>query len=111
MEITRIDDARQYEAPGHFNMVARRLQGMDASGAESCSVAFSTFAPGGGAENSATPFEKLYVVLSGEITVNVADGSYTLRRHDSCRIEPNEERTMLNESNEPAEVLVIIPTT
>ena len=110
MEITRIDDAREYEAPGHFNMSARRLQGLEASGAESCSVGFSIFEPGGGADSSSTPFEKIYVVLSGEIVVNVDAGSFTLKKHDSCRIEPNEARTMLNESDAPAEVLVIIPS-
>lgn len=110
MEITRIKDAGTYEAPKHFKMTARRLQGLEASGAESCSVAFSTFEPGGGAESSSTPFEKIYVVLSGEITVTVEDGKHTLKQYDSCRIEPDEDRTMLNESSTPAEILVIIPT-
>lgn len=110
MEITRIKDARSYDAPKHFKMATRRLQGLDASGAESFSVAFSIFEPGGGAESSATPFEKIYVVLSGEIVVTVKSGSYTLKQHDSCRIEPDEDRTMLNESDAPAEVLIIIPT-
>lgn len=110
MEITRIGDAKPYEAPKHFNMIARRLQGLDASGAEHCSVAFSTFEPGGGADAGATPFEKIYVVLSGEIVVTVETGSFTLGKYDSCRIEPDENRTMLNESDEAAEVLVIVPT-
>jgi len=110
MEITRIKDADPYHAPKHFKMVARRLQGLDASGAESCSVGFSTFEPGGGAESSATPFEKIYVVLSGEITVTVAAGTFTLGQYDSCRIEPDEDREMLNTSDAPAEVLVIIPS-
>lgn len=110
MEVTYIDDASTYDARKHFNMSARRLQGADASGAETCTVALSVFEPGGGAESSATPTEKIYVVLSGEITVSVADASHLLRKHDSCRIEPNEERTMLNESSAPAEVLVIVPT-
>lgn len=111
MEITRFDDARAYDAPGHFKMTAQRLQGADATGAESCSVGFSTFEPGGGCDNSATPFEKIYVVLSGEMSVTVAAGSFKLGKFDSCRIEPGEERSMLNESDAPAEVLVIVPTT
>ena len=109
METVRFEGAPIYEAPKHFNMTARRLQGLEASGAETCSVAFSTFAPGGGAEASSTPFEKIYVVLSGEIAITVPEGRFTLRQYDSCRIEPNEERTILNESSALAEVLVIIP--
>ncbi len=110
MEITRIKDAHEYDAPKHFKMKARRLQGGDASNAEHVSVAYSTFMPGGGAESSATPFEKIYVVMQGEITVTVSAGKFTLKQYDSCRIEPDEFRTMLNESDAPAEVLVIIPT-
>lgn len=110
MEITRIDDAVTYEAPKHFKMIARRLQGGDATNAEHVSVAYSTFMPGGGAESGATPFEKVYVVMEGEISVTVDAGTFLLKKYDSCRIEPDESRTMLNESDAPAEVLVIIPT-
>lgn len=109
MEITRFNEANPYSAPGHFNMSAVRLQGHEASGANSCWVGFSTFQPGGGAEKGATPFEKIYVVIEGELTVTIDSGKYTLGQHDSCRIEPNEERSILNETDSPVKVLVVIP--
>jgi hypothetical protein len=31
MEITRLNDARRYDAPKHFDMRSLRLQGFDAS--------------------------------------------------------------------------------
>jgi quercetin dioxygenase-like cupin family protein len=110
MEITRFDQTSTYEAPKHFGMTARRLQGLDVTAAENFSVGLSTFEPAGGCESGSTPFEKIYVVLEGEISVAVAAGSFRLGKYDSCRIEPNESRTMLNESDAPAQVLVIIPT-
>lgn len=110
MEITRFDQAKTYDAPMHFGMTGRRLQGLDATAAENFWVGFSTFEPEGGAENSSTPFEKIYVVLEGEVVVTVNEGSFTLKKYDSCRIEPNETRSMVNASDISAEVLVIIPT-
>ena len=69
MHVTRFDDAKPYDARGHFNMVGLRLQGFDASPAENFWVGLSHFLPGGGAESSATPIEKVYVVVSGEVTI------------------------------------------
>ena len=109
MEITRFNEANPYSAPDHFNMTALRLQGHEASGASSCWVGLSTFRPGGGAEKGATPFEKIYVVVEGEVIVTIDSGKYTLGPYDSCRIEPNEERSILNESDSQAKVLIVIP--
>ncbi len=45
-----------------------------------------------GAGPDATPVEKVYVVLGGEMTV-IVDGKETvLRRFDSCTIPPGEVR-------------------
>lgn len=111
MKVRRIEDAVPYDAPGHFRMQARRLQGGQASPATSCSVALSVFEIGGGAEQSATAFEKIYVVLSGEITVTTETDEVTLKKYDSCLIEPGETRAISNHGQEPAELLVITPAT
>jgi len=109
MEITRIGDARPYEAPKHFDMVGLRLHGWDASGAESFWVGLSHFLPGGGAEMDATPLEKIYVVLDGEVTVTTEAGETTLGPYDSCRLAPGEARAILNKKNRPASMLVAMP--
>ena len=109
MEITRFEDAEAYDAPNHHGMIARRLQGLDVSSVENVSVGFSTFQPGGGAERGSSPTEKVYVVVEGEIQVTNGEGTCTLNRYDSCRLAPNEERTIINATERETKMLVISP--
>jgi quercetin dioxygenase-like cupin family protein len=109
MEITRIDDAQPYEAPGHFDMRGLRLQGFDASPVQSFWVGLSNFLPGGGAEMEATPLEKVYVVIEGKVTVTTADGEAELGRFDSCHLAAGEARSIENKTNLPALMLVAMP--
>ena len=109
MEVMRLGDARPYEAPKHFDMRGLRLQGFDATGAENFWVGLSHFLPGGGAEMDATPLEKVYVVVDGEVTVITDGGETTLRRLDSCRLAPGEARSIENRTNSPASMLVVMP--
>lgn len=109
MEVVRLADARPYEAPKHYDVRSLRLQGFDASGAEGFWVGLSHYLPGGGAEHDATPIEKVYVVLEGEVTVITDDGETTLGPLDSCRLAPNEARAVENRSNRPASMLVVMP--
>lgn len=109
MKIVRIGDAEPYVAPKHFDMRSLRLQGFDASDAKNFWVGLSHFLPGGGAEMDATPLEKVYVVLSGEVTVITDSGAQTLKPLDSCHLAPNEARAVENRSNVPASMIVIMP--
>lgn len=109
MEVTRIADAPPYEAPGHFDMRGLRLQGWDVSPSESFWVGLSNFLPGGGAAMEATPLEKVYVVIEGEVTVTTDDGSTTLARFDSCHLGAAEARAIENRTNLPALMLVAMP--
>jgi quercetin dioxygenase-like cupin family protein len=109
MEVTRLKDARPYEAPKHFDMRGLRLQGFEASSAESFWVGLSNFLPGGGAEMDSTPLEKVYVVISGEVTISTEEGETTLGPLDSCRLAPGEARAIVNRTNLPALMLVAMP--
>lgn len=110
MHLTRFRDARPYVAPGHFDMRSLRLQGFDVSASKFAWLGLSHFLPGGGAEMDASPLEKLYVVLSGEITIELGDGSkHVLRELDSCYIPGNEKRAVRNEGNSVATMLVAMP--
>lgn len=109
MEVIRLGDAQPYEAPKHFDMRGLRLQGFDASGAENFWVGLSHFLPGGGAEMDATPLEKVYVVVDGEVTVTTKEGDITLGPLDSCHLLPGEARSILNRTNRPASMLVVMP--
>ena len=99
---------KPYEAPGHFKMVALRLSGKEETGAEKFWVGMSHFLPGGGAEFGATPAEKYYLVLDGEITVKTKKEEITLGPWDSVYLAPNEGREIINKTNHPASMLVVI---
>jgi quercetin dioxygenase-like cupin family protein len=109
MLVKRFADAQKYEAPNHRGVVGLRLQGFEEGGPKNQWVAYSQFLPGGGAGPDSTPFEKVYVVLEGEMTV-IVDGKETvLRAMDSCTIAPNEVREIINRCNHTSKMLVVIP--
>lgn len=111
MDITRFSEAKGYQAPLHFGCHSLRLQGLEASSTDFAWVGMSHFLPGGGCEMSATPAAKIYLVTEGEITVTLGDGTrHTLATGDSCHIPANEERAVLNETNAPASMIVVMPT-
>jgi quercetin dioxygenase-like cupin family protein len=110
MQITRFAEARRYDAPKHFDMRSLRLQGFDVSASKFAWVGLSHFLPQGGAQMDAGPLEKIYVVMSGEITIELADGgTHVLRALDSCHIPGGEARAIRNDGNEVATMLVVMP--
>lgn len=109
MHLKRFSDAQPYEAPNHFGVVGLRLQGFEPGGPTNQWVGLSQFLPGGGAGPDATPFEKVYVVLDGEMTVITGDTETVLGKYDSCTIPPGEVRRIENRSNHACTMLVVIP--
>ena len=109
MQVTRLQDAQTYEAPKHVDVRTLRLQGFEASDSTGFWVGITHFLPGGGAEMDATPLEKVYIVISGEVTVTTQDGDTTLTTLDSCWLAPGEARSVENRTNAPASMLVVMP--
>lgn len=108
MKKVEFKDVKQYQALKHFNMSAFRLQGKEETGAEKFWMGLSHFLPGGGAEYDASPTEKVYFVLEGEVTVKNDTETVILKAWDSLHIGPNEGREIINASNMPASMLVVI---
>jgi quercetin dioxygenase-like cupin family protein len=109
MLVKRFADATPYEAPNHRGVVGLRLQGFEDGGPTNQWVGFSQFLPGGGAGPDSTPFEKVYVVIEGELTVIIAGRETVLHAMDSCTIAPGEVREIVNRSNHVCKILVVIP--
>jgi mannose-6-phosphate isomerase-like protein (cupin superfamily) len=109
MLVKRFQDAKAYEAPNHRGVVGLRLQGFEEGGPRNQWVGCSQFLPGGGAGPDSTPFEKVYVVLEGELTVIVDGKEVVLRAMDSCTIAPGEVREIINRTNHVCKTLVVIP--
>lgn len=106
-----MEELTTYNAPGHHGMTAMRIHGKEETGAEKFWVGLSTFLPGGGAEwaYDDNPLEKVYYVLEGEMTVtDKAGNKYVIHKDESISFPPNEGRGLVNESNMPARMLVVI---
>lgn len=109
MLIKRFEDAQTYEAPNHWGVTGLRLQGFEEGGPTNQWVGLSQFLPGGGAGPDATPFEKVYVVLEGEMTIEWDGQAEVLRAMDSCTVPPGQVRRIENRSNHVCKMLVVIP--
>ena len=109
MHLKRFNAAQPYVATNHFDCPALRLQGFEQGGPTNQWIGFSQFLPGGGAGPDATPFEKVYVLLEGEMTVIVDDQETVLGKYDSCTIPAGEVRKIENRSNDTCKMLVVIP--
>ena len=109
MLVKSFSDAKPYDAPNHRGVVGLRLQGFEPDGPKNQWVGLSHYLPGGGAGPDSTPFEKVYVVLGGELTVIAGGREAVLHRYDSCTIPAGEIREIVNRSTHVATLLVVIP--
>ena len=108
MDVKRFSEAKTYEASNHRDFTGLRLFGAEAGGPNGLIVGISHFLPGGGAGPDASPPEKIYYVLSGELTV-IAGGKETVAKAgDSVYIGPNESREIINRSNEVCTIAVAV---
>lgn len=109
MKKIEFKNVKPYQAPKHFACSTLRLHGKEESDCKKFWSGLTHFLPGGGAEPDASPVEKMYIVLEGEVTItNAAKERFVLRKWDSIHIGANEQREILNETNYPASMLVVI---
>jgi len=104
----KLSEAKEYVAPNHRACSTLRLFGAEAGGSKGLIVGVSHFLPGGGAGPDASPPEKVYYVLAGELTVIVNGKETVLRKNDSCYIGPNENREIVNRGNEVCTIVVAV---
>jgi quercetin dioxygenase-like cupin family protein len=106
--VRKLSEAKPYAAPNHRDYKSLRLFGAEMGGSQRLIFGVSHFLPGGGAGPDASPPEKIYYVLAGELTV-IVDGKETvLKKDDCCFIAPNEKREIINRSNEVCTIAVAV---
>jgi glyoxylate utilization-related uncharacterized protein len=108
MKKVELKDVKPYDPPNHFKMTALKLHGKEETGAQRFWMGLSHFLPQGGAEYDEAPVEKIYFVLEGEITVKTKDEEIVLGPWDSIYIGSKEGREIINNTNKPASMLVVI---
>jgi quercetin dioxygenase-like cupin family protein len=108
MIVKKLSEAKEYVAPNHRACTTLRLFGAEAGGSKNLIAGISHFLPGGGAGPDASPPEKVYFVLDGELTVIVGGKETVVKRGDSCYIGPNESREIINRSNQVCTIFVAV---
>jgi mannose-6-phosphate isomerase-like protein (cupin superfamily) len=104
----KLSEAKEYVAPNHRACSTLRLFGAEAGGSKDLIAGVSHFLPGGGAGPDASPPEKVYYVLAGELTVIVNGKETLLKKNDSCYIGPNESREIVNRGNDVCTIFVAV---
>lgn len=112
MKKVSINEGIAYEAKGHFDMRAIKLQSKPLTGCDHLSLGISEFLPGGGTEYLEPPVELIYFMLEGELTIYDKDKQElcTIKKDDSLHFAKGEGRIVLNNTNYPASMLVIACT-
>ena len=110
MKQVKFNEVKPYKAPLHFDCSTLKLHSTEETGAKEFWMGVTHFLPGGGAEYAYedSPTEKIYVVLDGQVTIKTKTEEYVLNKYDSIFIAPNEGRSIINETNMPATMLVVV---
>ena len=88
MIVRKLSEAKPYDAPNHRDYKSLRVFGAEMGGSQSLVFGISHFLPGGGAGPDASPPEKIYYVLAGELTVIAAGKETVVRAGDSSISAP-----------------------
>jgi len=108
MIVRKLSEAKPYEAPNHRDYKSLRVFGAEMGGSQTLIFGISHFLPGGGAGPDASPPEKIYYVLAGELTVIAGGKETVVRAGDSCYIGPNESREIVNRGNKVCTIAVAV---
>jgi mannose-6-phosphate isomerase-like protein (cupin superfamily) len=109
MKVTRFQEAVKYNPPKHLDCHAMHLQHKSLGCEAPYWMGCSYYLPGAKAEWDASPLDKIYIVLEGELTIAFDDEVVKLTAMDSIWIGPNENREVRNETNQVATMLVVMP--
>jgi quercetin dioxygenase-like cupin family protein len=108
MKLVKVGEGNPYEAAHHYKYWAMNKISPD-SVSKRLNIGVSHFLPGGGAEYSSSPLERVYFCIEGTITVKGKNNDeYKLESGDMIYIAPGEERMFTVPNTKPATILVIM---
>lgn len=106
--ITQAGAAPRYFPALHQGVQAWRLQGHEAGPSRAFWVGRSLYPPGSSASPSPATAETVYVVVSGELTLTTDEGTRAIRPGDSVHLTAGTTRSLANDSDADAQIIVII---
>lgn len=107
MKFANINGASGITPPKHFGMTTFRLLADEPGTDNGLGMSISYYLPGGGAEKGTAPVEMIYFVLEGEIVVESEEQKYVLKKGDAIHMGIGDSRSVKNESEYPASILII----
>jgi quercetin dioxygenase-like cupin family protein len=108
MKLIKVGEGTPYEAARHFKYWSMNKVVPDIT-SKKLQVGISHFLPGGGAEMSSSPLERVYFCIDGQISVKgKGPEEYKLEPGDMIYIGPNEDRSFQVPNTKPATILVIM---
>jgi len=112
-KVTRKEEAKKYEAPGHFDVLATRLHNPQDVNAGGITMGLSHFLPGGGLEYNSNAKESLYYILEGQMYIESELGTEnelktTLYAGDSYHCGPGTKKSAVNTGATSTRMLVVI---
>lgn len=107
MRLIKVGEGTPYNAPKHFGYwsIEKVTPGLNS---QHLQVGVSHFLPGGGAEFSSSPNERVYFCIDGKIVVKGKTEEHHLEPGDMIYIAAGEERSFQVSNTKPATILVII---
>jgi quercetin dioxygenase-like cupin family protein len=107
MKLIKVGEGTPYNAPRHFGYwsIEKVTPGI---ASQHLQIGVSHFLPGGGAEFSSSPNERVYFCIDGKITVKGKNEEYHLDEGDMIYIPAGEDRSFQVSNTKPATILVII---
>ena len=107
MKLVKVGEGTPYNAAKHFGYwsIEKVTPGI---ASQQLQVGVSHFLPGGGAEFSSSPNERVYFCIDGKITVKGKDEVHRLDQGDMIYIAAGEDRSFQVSNTKPATILVII---
>ncbi|GAA2864204.1 cupin domain-containing protein [Pseudonocardia halophobica] len=110
MRVVNLSAAEAFESPGHSGVAPRWVQGGPRTPVDRFTVVLSHYEPGGQAEPAAQPAETVYVILSGRLTFESEGDRVPAGPRDTVHFAKGEVRSVTNEGDGPADMLVIRAT-
>ena len=111
VKVTRFEEAKPYTAKGHdVTIHTMHLQHKSMGCEAPYWIGNSYYLPGAKAEMSASPLDKIYIILDGQLTIELGNGEIIkLNKGDSIWIGQDEARAIRNETTAVASMLVVMP--